>query len=355
MPTQLLHQAFRHQLGTELIALLTDSRWVAFSFAVAWVRKHGVEPLRPSLQAFLSRGGVVRGIVGVDLENTTSEGLSELLSLATAGDAEFYVHHNEARDTTFHPKIYLLTSTDRATLLVGSNNLTNAGLYTNTEAALQVTVGRNSQLVRDVELTLENWRDSATGLVRQLTPELLQDLEAERYVLTESDLRGRKRRAGLAEGGGRSRQLFGRRPTPRPRRPPHPGPRSTISQILIMRVRRSRGTQVQLPIRLSRTPFFNGITEIVRSGTGEHRRLSPARSGGGVNTIKFELPETAGFVDPVVRFQRLRGSVEYTAYDAPSREGRAIMHSLNSGLGDSFNPTHKTVADTRRATLYRFV
>lgn len=69
---------------------------------------------------FLSHGGFAQVTVGVDIENTSAEGLRDLLSLQAAGNFETYIHHNEA-DTTFHPKVYLFCNDADARLIVGSN------------------------------------------------------------------------------------------------------------------------------------------------------------------------------------------------------------------------------------------
>lgn len=67
-----------------------------------------------------------------DIENTSAEGLRDLLDWESNGSLETHIYHNEA-NPTFHPKIYLLRNDAEARLIVGSNNITGAGLFVNTE------------------------------------------------------------------------------------------------------------------------------------------------------------------------------------------------------------------------------
>src|SRR5208283_2600957 len=133
----LYNQPTAHRFGVELQDLLEGNDWNHFEAAVAWVRRSGTKHLLASLKAFIKRGGAARFIIGVDIENTSKEGLEDLLSLDAPGQCSTFFHHNES-EVTFHPKLYLLAGVERARLIVGSNNLTESGLFTNTEAGLQI-------------------------------------------------------------------------------------------------------------------------------------------------------------------------------------------------------------------------
>jgi len=47
----------------------------------------------------------------VDIENTSIEGLEDLLGLETSGSIETYVHHKRGGRPIFHPKVYLSSTT----------------------------------------------------------------------------------------------------------------------------------------------------------------------------------------------------------------------------------------------------
>jgi hypothetical protein len=124
-----------------------------------------------------------------------------------------------------------------------------------------------------------------------------------------------------------------------------------------MRIRRARGTQVQIPIRIYRLPFFHGIREI--TSTHDHslrgiHETRPERGAGAVNTLKVEIPETHDMIEPVMRLERTATGIEYTVYDARSAQGRVIMEALRHGLSDG--STLLTVpSDPDRSTWSRFI
>src|SRR5689334_8742245 len=106
MPT-VYNQAVACRFGVELTDLLANDYWTRFDAAVAWVRRSGLRHIRPALSDFLQRGGAIRFVVGIDIENTSKEGLEDLLALAAHGNIQMIIHHNEHPSVTFHPKVYL--------------------------------------------------------------------------------------------------------------------------------------------------------------------------------------------------------------------------------------------------------
>ncbi len=111
MPT-VYNQAISCRFGVELADLLNDESWTRFDCAVAWARHSGLRHVLPGLVVFLQRAAAVRFVVGIDIENTSKEGLEDLLSLAAHGKVETFIHHNEHPSVTFHPKVYLFTNNE---------------------------------------------------------------------------------------------------------------------------------------------------------------------------------------------------------------------------------------------------
>lgn len=372
------NQALAHRLGTALIGLLDGGQWTLFDAAVAWARRSGTRHLLPSFTQFLQRGGVVRLTVGVDIENTSKEGLQDLLSLCGHGDCQVYVHHNEA-SVIFHPKVYLFRNNSRALLIIGSNNMTEAGLFTNTEVSLQIDAAVADPVVADTLVAMESWRDTSERLARLLDAPFLQELVQEGYVLPESNLRRRRRRSERrrsdARGGRAPTRLFGARPATAPAPPGGTGRMRASQQVggalrvgrqivnvtnaLIMRVRPARGTQVQIPIPLRRSAFFRGQSALVSGHDGARRGISatrPRRAGGKVNTYKVEIPETRGLAAPVMRLDRTPNGIFYYAYGAPSRQGRVIMDALEAGRHTTPPLTVLTKpSNPQHSTWYRFI
>jgi hypothetical protein len=252
-------------------------------------------------------------------------------------------------------------------LIVGSNNLTEAGLFSNTEAGLQVDAGINDPIIIEARTALASWRDPQDGLARKLDQTLLNDLVSEGYVLPEAKLRQRRRDSERVAKAARlvgtpRRQLFGRKVIsvpPRPAAQPVQAPvrAASIGRVLLMRVRRvsetERRTQVQFPKRLVRTNFFVQINSVTSSHDGRVHELREAKVS---NTIRVELPEIDPMADPVLRVERTPNAIIYEAYDANSVLGRPIMEALRRGLNQVPPTTVLTIPrNPTSSTWYRFI
>jgi len=187
------NQALAHRFGVALARLLESGEWSVFEAAVAWVRRTGTRHLLPSLRKFLAEGREVRLTIGVDFESTSKEGLEDLLSLCALGNCKTYVHHNECSVVIFHPKVYLFRNSTKARLIIGSNNLTESGLFTNTEVGLEIDAPLLDPVIVDVRKALSSWQDISEGLAKELDANLLAELVQKKYVFPEKVLRRRRR------------------------------------------------------------------------------------------------------------------------------------------------------------------
>lgn len=357
----LYNQPLAHRFGTALADDIESGKWQSLEFAVAWVRRSGTKHLEASFSKFLHSGGFGQITVGIDIENTSEEGLRDLLDWQGKGNLETHIYHNEA-NPTFHPKVYLLRNDAEARLIVGSNNITEAGLFINTEAGLQLDVPIDDPIIQETKMALAAWRDPE-GLALRLDATLLGDLLRLGYVFPERELQ--QRRKASTDRSGRKR----RKPTDKLFRtqrfavPPirgHKKPRLSLpGTVLLMRVRRAsetaRRTQIQLPIRIVKTAFFVGVRELVSGHDGRTHPLVRASARGGLNTIKVEIPEIEPMLDPVVRLERTATAIFYQTFDALSVLGKPIHQALLNGFAMDPPTTVKTVADASRATWWRFI
>ncbi len=119
--------------GEFLRGVLGDPSVNSLSIVVAWVRFRGVARLQPELDAFRARAHS-RIVVGLDEGGATRPGLFA----AVRSFSEAYVYHSPQAGT-FHPKVYLAEGPAKASLFVGSTNMTPGGLYFNDEASLEAT------------------------------------------------------------------------------------------------------------------------------------------------------------------------------------------------------------------------
>ena len=307
--------------------------------------------------------------MGIDIENTSKEGLEDLLSLERYGTAEVFVYHNEESGVTFHPKVYLFRKGDVAKLIVGSNNLTEGGLFANTEAALELEAPIGDEVVTKALATLASWRDPSANLAQRLTRTFLRDLVDEGYVLSEAVLR-RRTWGARRDGRGRRarRSLFGRQKVSRPkrplkrRRPVRRAPRGAaqVGKELLMRLRKAslteRPTQTQVPKGVFSDPFFSGVSSITSAHDRRSHKISRASARGIVNTLKLEIPEMRDFSDPVIRLQRTPSGIVYEAFDASSQLGRPILAALERGRSMSPPATEMTKPSSpATSTWWRFV
>ncbi|MDN2713222.1 phospholipase D family protein [Janthinobacterium sp. SUN118] len=326
-------------------------RWHTVEFAVAWANYSGMNRLFDSMQTFLSKGGRIRVTVGLDFGSTTYEGLGRLLELEHDDNIITHVFFDENQARTFHPKVFLFSNDEEAYLLVGSNNMTSGGLETNIEAALGFSGALRDKTISDAHHALVAWRDEGRdSRIRRLTRELREQLRDRRYVLTEEEIRTRRR----SEDGLRGKAelpLFGMSPI-------HPlraeqrtngyvervgrTTGSALGEVLLMRLRPRRdGKQVQISMKVLAAPFMNGVKEVV-SVDGIMQEIGFNMTNGVRNTARFEAPEMKDMQNPVARFQWVNAGppegeqtrvLQFEIFDAENdEEGLTILRKLEEGI-----------------------
>jgi HKD family nuclease len=120
--------------------------------SVAFISESGVESIEPELMAHSAHVTVFAGIRN---DATSYQGLARLYGLVS----ELYTVDTGTRTTIFHPKLYLARATKRARLIVGSANLTLAGLNNNIEAGLlldlDLTDSNHKAMINEIEVCFE--------------------------------------------------------------------------------------------------------------------------------------------------------------------------------------------------------
>ncbi|HEX3716493.1 MAG TPA: phospholipase D-like domain-containing protein [Verrucomicrobiae bacterium] len=180
------------QLGQEIDTLLeSEARYERITFVSAFVALRTILRLRDRLLTRFQTGCRLRFVVGIDLGGTSWDVLVELMRW----NCEVFVFHNPIPRATFHPKIYLFENANSTTLIVGSNNLTDGGFYTNYEAAVRHDFnlpGDANHCKRIVEPLLA-FIEPGGLTVQRLTTELINTLVARGILLTEAQARERRR------------------------------------------------------------------------------------------------------------------------------------------------------------------
>lgn len=176
------------QLGNVISELLdSDVTHTKILFVSAFVALRTILRLREPLLRHVENGANLRFTLGIDLGGTSREVLDELLRW----DCETYIFHNTIARATFHPKVYLFETATTATLLVGSNNLTDGGFYTNYEAAVRYDFGlpHDKDEYERLLRPLAPFLTPQGATVQTLDANLIQTLVARGEVPSEAEAR----------------------------------------------------------------------------------------------------------------------------------------------------------------------
>ncbi|NOK04045.1 DEAD/DEAH box helicase family protein [Myxococcus xanthus] len=148
---------------------------VEISVLAAFVQDSGLELLRESVEAALTRGATVRILTGDYLAITQADALRRLLDWmeedaalqAEPGRGRFearVVEVEKLQLTSFHPKSWRFLGTGLAVAYVGSSNISRAALKTGVEWNLRVERDRDPQAWNEVVDAFEGWWSRASPL-----------------------------------------------------------------------------------------------------------------------------------------------------------------------------------------------
>lgn len=188
-----INQPWDDQLGDELIKALRDNAYHEFDIVVAFAKNSGVLRLKKSMDDFRRHGGRIRICVGIDLDGTSYEALTTLLTLSD----ELCVAHTESSQT-FHTKLYRFVGACDSLLVIGSNNMTSGGLWTNFESYLELGLSsvsdKDMQIQRHVDKYLQSLSSDTSGLIKQISSQ--RDIDAlfsNGYIDKEVSIKIRRR------------------------------------------------------------------------------------------------------------------------------------------------------------------
>ena len=111
-----------------LSCISADETFMRLRIVVAWAKRSGLQRAESDLRRISARGGSLELVVGISEGGATRQGLELAREIF---DSVHVVHDRSGR--TFHPKLYVAEGTERAIVMIGSNNLTAGGIYFNYE------------------------------------------------------------------------------------------------------------------------------------------------------------------------------------------------------------------------------
>ncbi len=205
-------QVFLQPIGGTLLDFLTREMsgggYDCCQIHVAYAKSSGVDLVTGPMLAMREAGGRVDAFIGVDQKNTTAEALYKLLSICSS----LYVIHDRALAQTYHPKLYLLSNSERVWLTVGSNNLTRGGLLTNYECCAVQVLDRGApqreRIYTGIQDAVQQYH--SLSLSRKITcVEDIRQLLYDGLISTEQESR-----MGAGGSAGANSSGFGHRPIP---------------------------------------------------------------------------------------------------------------------------------------------
>jgi HKD family nuclease len=198
-------------VGDVLNEALEDLRHEHFLFAVAYMRKSGINCLSSALQRLAARSGSVSGAVGVGNDVTSLEALQTLKGFSGTS-ALFYT---VSKNIIYHPKLYLVSGAGHALAVLGSSNFTYDGLNSNIEAAtvieMDLGVGDDQQVFTSCERFIRAFLETAHPNVKPLNDEWVARLVNLGLVKPEAQTREEEssdRREGSEGETDQIRDLF---------------------------------------------------------------------------------------------------------------------------------------------------
>jgi hypothetical protein len=176
------------QLGKILSEMLdADPSATRIVFVSAFVGLQTVMRVKHQVLELKENRADLRFVIGVDLGGTSQEVLKELLEWGI----DVRVVKNRLPGHTFHPKLYLFEWADHATIIIGSNNITEGGFFGNYESAARIIykLPENDEGYALACDELRRFLEPDGPVAYQLTADLLDKMIARGDIPTEAEAR----------------------------------------------------------------------------------------------------------------------------------------------------------------------
>lgn len=157
--------------GNYIRTTLKDIQFSEITFFTAFLRKSGLDEIKKEL---VKSGRNITFFVGIDEQITSKESLEELLNLGI----EAYIYNSKS--FIFHPKFYLFEGEIKSRIIIGSSNLTKAGLFYNVESSVLMDFSSEDKSGQKVLNQLKNYFsplfDFSSDSVDKVTKEYIEFL-----------------------------------------------------------------------------------------------------------------------------------------------------------------------------------
>lgn len=293
MKTSVVLQPSNIEMGEIIKNLLSSQKpfynniWLISAFANA----QAIQRITPNILEAKERGANITIVVGFDVKSTSAEALKRINLLGVNS----ILVHNARGGHTFHPKIYLFESTEKVEVFIGSNNLTDGGLYTNYEASTQTTFSfpEDYEAYSQFFASLETYLNPKGNTAQTLSRELIDILVKRGEVPSEKEIRKNqekvlkpKKKANIPKSP------FGVEKIKRP--PTLKKPLSKTPKIVV---------DIIKPVQISRIPIFGELlwqkTNLPKSDVQRQK----GNVTGGLRLVQAKWKVLDKFIDQTTYFR----------------------------------------------------
>jgi HKD family nuclease len=297
MKTSVVLQPSNIEMGEIIKNLLSSQEpfynnvWLVSAFANA----RAIQRISPNILGAKTRGANVNIVVGFDVKSTSAEALKRIDSLGVNS----ILVHNARGGHTFHPKIYLFeAANERAEVFIGSNNLTDGGLYTNYEASTRTTFEFPTDNAEYAQFfsSLEIYLNPTGNTAQVLTRELIDILVVRGEVPSEEEIR--------------KRQAKDLKPTPKANMPKSPfgvekikRPPSLRDSVKKVQARISKIIGIAKPAPVSSTPIFGELLWQKTNLPASDVQRQKGNVTGGLRLVQAKWKVLGSFIDQTTYFR----------------------------------------------------
>lgn len=226
------------QLGQHILQRLNqDPSPNQIIFVSAFASLQTIVRFKEPIIRLKNSGALVRFVLGIDMGGTSMEVLEELLTW----NIEVWIVKNRIPGHTFHPKMFLFQSDDKAEIIVGSNNITEGGFFKNYEGSVKISydLPTEYEMYSAACLQLNRFLSPENPVGNILTQQFFQQLVDRQEIMSEREIRRtyapRHDRTTLTAG---QEPLFGTEQI----QPPPPLPADLLGRF-IRQIRQRRATR----------------------------------------------------------------------------------------------------------------
>lgn len=181
-----LHENNINTVGDWLCSTLKDEDYFSFIGFSAFTKMSGINRIKTELLIAKARFSQLKFILGI-VENGTSK---EALQFMIDHEIETYVY-TTSKSIMFHPKMYYFKGKHNSRFIMGSSNLTSAGLFDNIEASTLFEFSKidavGNKFVRQYEQYFQNILNGEDNNIQRLDENILIELEKLGFIKGEKD------------------------------------------------------------------------------------------------------------------------------------------------------------------------